>query len=160
MPPDFIVLWIAWVHKNFPVVGTLLLMIMLDIILGVIVACMTKKLSSSVSHRGMLRKAVKILLVAVGAVLQPYSNGMPLSDLIAMFFIFTEGVSIIENAAIAGVPVPPALLEILKMTKEDKKFTPNNNVQIDSVNITTTEPVISELVHGDSDIHVHIKDKP
>lgn len=125
-PPDYIVMWITFIHKNFPVVGTLLLMMALDVLLGIIVACMTKTLSSTISHRGMWRKAVKVLLVAVGAVLQPYSNGMPLSDLIAMFFIFTEGVSIIENAAIAGVPVPPALIEILKMANKEKKYPPDN----------------------------------
>lgn len=97
-----------------PAVQALVIMIGLDIISGWIVAIAKHKLNSTTSFAGMCKKAMILLLTAVGIILEPFANGLPLSTLIAMGFIAMEGLSIVENAAALGIWVPAPLLEVLE----------------------------------------------
>jgi len=118
---DSIVQWLAEAHAAYPIVGALVLMMLLDVLAGICAAVVTRSVSSTVSYRGMARKAIMLILVGVGAALEPYSSGLPLSRLVAMAFLVTEAISILENAARAGVPVPALLQDLLIKLKSGEK---------------------------------------
>lgn len=132
---DDIVSWLLKFHQAYPVVGILLLIMGLDVAVGLCAAVITKSVSSTVSHRGMVRKVIMLLLVGVGAVLDPYAGGIPLSKMVAMCFLVTESISIIENAARAGVPIPKPLYEVLQKLTSNEKAAIFPNGQPQTVNI-------------------------
>src|ERR1700743_3063961 len=106
IPIDPILKWIADINNMYPFVGTLMALMALDVVVGFIAAFKKKTLSSTISHIGMSKKAVKLLLVGKGRVIEPYTSGMPVGSMIASTFSVTELLSIMENAKIAGVPMP------------------------------------------------------
>jgi toxin secretion/phage lysis holin len=110
--------------KSVPALMPLLILMGLDIAMGLFVAIATKRLSSSASWKGMARKVCQLILVAVAAVIEPFANGMPVLSLACMSFIVTETISIMENAAQAGVPLPGALVELLAKLKDSKGTPP------------------------------------
>ncbi len=109
---SLVVLMTSWL-KNTPIVGTLFVLIGADIVTGIMLASSRRTLNSSCSWRGMTRKIMMILLVGVGAVLEPFAQGLPLAQIVAMFYCGAEGISILENAAALGVPLPMALTQVL-----------------------------------------------
>lgn len=93
----------------------LLCFMVADYITGVLVAIITKKLSSTVGFKGLAKKAC-ILLVMVLAVLLDHllhEGEWLFRTLCAYFYIANEGISILENAALLGIPVPNKLREVL-----------------------------------------------
>lgn len=117
-PPPLLVL--ATLLEGQPVIGALLILMVLDVLVGIVVAIGTRTLSSSVSWSGMSKKAIMLLIVGAAAVIEPYAQGLPLAKLVALFYLVTEGLSILENAALAGVPLPGVLTETLAKLKEPK----------------------------------------
>lgn len=107
--------------QAFPLVGTLIVLMVIDICCGVILSFIGKRLSSSASWRGMFRKILVLMMLGVAAAIEPFAQGIPLSRLVAMFYIVTESISILENAAAAGVPLPRALVESLVKLREGKQ---------------------------------------
>lgn len=100
-----------WLTRPF--LGSLLIMMILDIVLGIIRAVQDRRLSSDVSGRGMRRKATMLVLVMVGLVLGRVANAEGIGEAIALFFMVSELLSIIENAGLLGVPIPPPLAALL-----------------------------------------------
>ena len=111
---DFIVTWLSWIHAQYPFVGQLLLLMMLDIVTGLVAAFITRTVNSSTGYAGMGRKVIILTAVAVGVILEPLANGIPLGKLVAVFYTFTEGISIVENVGRSGVPIPSVLTQALE----------------------------------------------
>jgi toxin secretion/phage lysis holin len=124
LPMDSIVEWIRQASAQYPVVGILLVLMGIDILMGFVAAVITKTVSSTISQNGMSRKAGMLLIVGAGAALKPYTNGLPLSELISTYYLWTEAISICENATRAGIPVPDGLREMLVKLKSDKASVP------------------------------------
>lgn len=80
----------------------------------------------------MSRKVIMLLMLGVAAVLEPIAGGLPLSKLVGMFYTVTEALSILENAAASGVPLPRALVESLAKLREDGN---QKQLQSNSVNL-------------------------
>lgn len=135
-PPDYIVQWLIWVHRQYPFVGTLCWVMLIDVITGLVAGSRECGLSSQVSWFGMGKKVLMLLAVALGLILEPHS-GMPLGQLIAVFYTVTEGISVIENLDRAGVPVPQQLREALeqyrtRMREAATKGTAKTNVVVNN----------------------------
>lgn len=113
---------------HVPMVKTLLILIAIDMICGLFVAFMRRTLSSTISFRGVTRKVMMLLMVAMGAVLEPLAQGLPVAQLVAMFYIVTEGISCLENAAALGVPLPEVLKETLAKLREGQKARVENKI--------------------------------
>lgn len=99
-----------------------------DYITGVMCAINDKSLSSQVGFRGICRKVLIFLLVGMAHILdvQIIGSGSILRTAVIFFYLSNEGVSILENAAHLGLPVPEQLKEILEQLhnrseKEGKK---------------------------------------
>lgn len=100
----------------------LLLFVVVDYLLGIMRAVLEKKLSSKVGFKGIFKKLVIFLLVAIAHIIDINiikTNSM-LRTAIIFFYISNEGISILENVAALGLPVPKKLRDVLKQIKEDK----------------------------------------
>ena len=87
-----------------------------DYITGVMCAINDKKLSSEVGFRGICRKVLIFFLVGVANILdvQVIGTGSVLRTAIIFFYLSNEGVSLVENAAHLGLPVPEKLKAVLE----------------------------------------------
>lgn len=99
-----------WFRLN-PLAHVLLVLMFCDVATGLLCAIQNRALSSSVSGVGMRRKATMLILILVGAVLEEQMHA-EISEVIAGFFCVAEGISVIENAASLGVPIPPVLTRV------------------------------------------------
>ena len=104
-----------------------------DYLLGLVVAVMGRSrktenggLSSEIGFKGLLRKGVILMMVLLASlvdrVLGAGSNAF--RTMACLFYIANEGLSVIENSALAGVPWPEKLknaLEMMKSNKEEKE---------------------------------------
>lgn len=100
----------------------LLIAIVIDYISGLIKAYECRVLSSKIGFRGILKK-VGVLLVVMLAVLIDRVTGETgaIRTLVIYYFVANEGLSIVENLAEAGVPIPKALKKALKVMKKENK---------------------------------------
>ena len=90
-----------------------------DFITGFLLAWSTGAVSSDVSRKGFVKKAIALLLVIalkVAETVQPMP--LELSAYVAGWFCLTELISICENAGKAGLPVPAKLTKVLAQLQE------------------------------------------
>lgn len=98
-----------------PAIWVLVATMGLDIASGILAGGKAGELNSSVSFRGMRKKAMLLILVAMGAVLQTQApHDVPLASLIAGALIVSETLSVIENAGRLGVPIPGVLTQAIQ----------------------------------------------
>nr|DAL37031.1 MAG TPA_asm: holin [Caudoviricetes sp.] len=88
----------------------------IDYITGVMCAVADKKLSSTVGFKGICRKVLIFLLVGIANILdaQVIGSGSVLRTAVIFFYISNEGVSLLENAAHLGLPIPEKLKSVLE----------------------------------------------
>ena len=93
----------------------LLVFVALDYITGVMCAIIDKKLSSEVGFKGLFRKVLIFAMVGVAHIIDVnvVGTGSALRSAVICFYMSNEGLSMIENAAHLGLPVPEKLREIL-----------------------------------------------
>lgn len=107
----------------------LIAFVVIDYLTGVMCAILDKTLSSNVGFRGIFRKVLIFVMVGIGHVIdtQLIGNGDALRTAVIFFYISNEGVSLLENAAHVGLPVPEKLKDVLAQlhdrteNKEDKE---------------------------------------
>ena len=93
----------------------LIVFAVLDYITGVMCAIEDKTMSSAVGFRGIARKVIIFMLVGVGHILDTHvvGTGSALRTAVIFFYLSNEGLSLLENAAYIGLPVPEKLKDIL-----------------------------------------------
>lgn len=97
---------------------TILFLAVVDYITGVIKAVYKKKLSSEIGFKGLLKKIVMFIVIAVAFAIQGLmGNTIPLREIVIMFYIANEALSLLENAA-EFIPVPDKLKEVLLQIRE------------------------------------------
>lgn len=94
----------------------LLAFVVLDYITGVMCAVSDKKLSSAVGFKGICRKVLIFSLVGIGNLLdtQVFGETGVLRTAIIFFYLSNEGLSLVENAAYLGLPIPEKLKKVLE----------------------------------------------
>ena len=108
--------WIGYFVGDVDGLMTALLIFMvLDYVTGLMCAIADKKLSSAVGFKGICKKVLIIMLVGVAHVvdLHVVGTGDALRSAVVCFYLSNEGVSVLENAAHLGLPVPDKLKGIL-----------------------------------------------
>lgn len=97
----------------------LLIAIVLDYISGMIKAFNLKQLSSKVGFKGIIKKVGLLLIVMLGVLVDRVTGDTgAIRTLVIYYFVANEGLSIIENLSLAGVPIPKGLKKALKALKE------------------------------------------
>ena len=101
----------------------LLAFVVIDYLTGVMCAIADRSLSSEVGFRGIFRKVLIFVMVGAGHILdaQVIGSGDALRTAVIFFYISNEGVSLLENAAHLGLPVPEKLKEVLAQLHDREK---------------------------------------
>ena len=97
----------------------LLAFVVIDYITGVMCAIENHDLSSEIGFHGICRKVLIFLLVGIANIvdMQLIGNGSVLRTAVIFFYISNEGLSIVENAAVLGLPIPNELRNVLKQIR-------------------------------------------
>lgn len=109
--------WLGWFLGGCDgLLFALIAFVAVDYITGVMCAIVDKKLSSAVGFKGICRKVLIFLLVGIAHILdaQVIGAGSVLRTAIIFFYLSNEGVSLLENAAHLGLPVPEKLKDVLE----------------------------------------------
>ena len=74
-----------------------------------------KKLSSAIGFKGICKKVLILMLVGVANIIDIHvvGTGAVLRGAVICFYLSNEGLSLLENAAYLGLPIPDKLREIL-----------------------------------------------
>ena len=93
----------------------LVVFMVVDYITGVMCAVVGKRLSSAVGFKGICSKVLILMLVGIANLLdvQVIGTGAVLRTAVIFFYLSNEGVSLLENAAHLGLPIPEKLKGIL-----------------------------------------------
>ena len=119
--------WLGWFLGGCDgLLYALIVFVAIDYITGVMCAINDHSLSSEVGFRGICRKVLIFLLVGIANILDVnvIGTGSVLRTAVIFFYISNEGVSLMENAAHLGLPVPEKIkvvLEQLHDRAEDKE---------------------------------------
>jgi len=120
--------WLGWILGGLDgFLYALIAFVVIDYITGFMCAAMDKKLSSEVGFRGIFKKILIFAMVAVGHIIDTKilgnvadGGGFVIRTAVVFFYIANEGLSLLENTARLGLPVPNKLKDILAQLHERK----------------------------------------
>ena len=100
----------------------LLWAIVIDYISGLIKAYCTKTLDSKIGFKGLLKKVGVLCIVCIAVIVDRITgNAGAIRTLVIYYFVANEGLSVVENLAIAGLPIPDTIKRALKALKKENK---------------------------------------
>ena len=121
--------WLGWFLGGCDgLLYALIAFVVIDYITGVFCAAADHKLSSEVGFKGICKKVLIFILVGVGNIIdvQIIGSGSVVRTAVIFFYLSNEGISLLENSAHLGLPIPQKLKDILEQLhdraedKEDK----------------------------------------
>lgn len=97
-----------------------------DFVTGLAVAAIWHKssksssgaLDSKASFKGLVKKCVILMLIWIGVLLDRALGANYIRNAISIFFIGNEGLSLLENVGLMGVPYPTFLQRALEALRE------------------------------------------
>ena len=96
------------------ILWALLVIMVLDYLTGIIKAIYTKTMSSEIGFKGLLKKITILIIVALSNVLQQITgDNVAIREIVIMFYIANEGISVLENVAVIYPRMPQKLKDIL-----------------------------------------------
>ena len=103
----------------------LIVLMTLDYVSGVMCAIIDKKLSSAVGFKGICKKVFILMLVGVARIIDLHvvGTGSALRGAVICFYMSNEGLSLLENAAHIGLPIPDKLRDILSQLHDKERTT-------------------------------------
>ena len=108
-----------------PALYALVLIVAVDYISGMLKAVSTKTVSSRIGMVGIVKKVFMLSIITVTALIDIQMNlHSVLTSSVIFYYMANEVISIIENAASLGIPIPNALREVLIQLKGDKVAEP------------------------------------
>ena len=109
--------WLGWFLGGCDgLLYALLAFVVIDYITGIMCAVVDKKLSSEVGFKGIFKKVLIFALVGIGHILDTrvIGGGSVMRPAVIFFYLSNEGVSLLENAAYLGLPIPQKLKSVLE----------------------------------------------
>lgn len=102
-------------------IKALIIFAIVDYITGVSAAAIEHKLNSEIGFKGITKKLLLFCIVGVAHILDLYvlGTGAVCRSAVVLFYIANEGLSIIENVARCGLPIPDKLRIILEQLKKE-----------------------------------------
>ena len=93
---------------------TMITFIILDYFTGILKGIYTNNLSSEIGYKGIIKKVMMLIIISLAHALQTSINtDIPVREFVITFFLANEGLSILENAAGCGLPLPQKLKDLL-----------------------------------------------
>ena len=121
-------IWTSWVSLIVWLIGgfdllakVLLALIVLDFFTGLWVGYKEKKLNSQRAFKGLKKKLLIMIILCGTSLMHRLVPDLGFRTLVGMFYCATELLSITENAAKVGVPIPKKLKRALEQLKEEDK---------------------------------------
>ena len=109
-----------WLGGLDEILICLMALIVIDYITGVLSAIHSQTLNSDTGYKGIIKKVAILLVVAVSFVIEKATGSeFLIREITIMFFIANEGLSVLENVAEIGIPLPKQLIAILEQLKGD-----------------------------------------
>lgn len=122
---ELAMIWTSWMSLFVFLVGgvdelfrTLLIMMAIDFITGIIKGFKNKNANSQRAYKGLWKKLGIILIVVGTSQVDFILHGV--RTLVLMFYISTEFLSVLENVAILGVPIPEKLKLSLEQYRDNQ----------------------------------------
>lgn len=114
----FIAYWLGGLDT---ILICLIAMLIVDYVSGVLAAVHNKNVNSEIGWKGIVKKVFTLLVVAVAFIIETATEGaFAIREIVIMFFIANEAISLIENAGKIGIPIPEKLIQILEQLKGKK----------------------------------------
>ena len=113
---------------------TLIVFMALDYVTGLIVAGIFKKskksengaLESRAGFKGLCRKGVALMIVLVAVRLDIIMHTTYIKDAVIIAFVVNESISIIENAGLMGIPIPPVIAKAIDVLRNESEKASTN----------------------------------
>ena len=119
--------WLASLFGGWDTaLSTLLIFMAVDYVTGLVVAGVfhrskktdTGKLESRAGWKGLCRKGASLLIVLVAYRLDIVIGSAYIRDAVIIAFLANETISIIENAGLMGIPIPPVIMRAIEVLKD------------------------------------------
>nr|DAW12761.1 MAG TPA: holin [Caudoviricetes sp.] len=122
-------IWTSWLSVIIYLIGgfdilfrALLIMMALDYITGVAKGFKNKKANSSRAYKGLKKKLIVLMVIVAATQMDMILQGVGIRTLVLMFYVATEFLSILENAAILGIPIPEKLKLALEQCRDNQEM--------------------------------------
>lgn len=115
---------LTWLFGAWDIALIVLIAFMfMDYLTGLLRAIVNKEVSSDVGLKGITRKATIFIVLIVAVLLDRLLNTgtWVFRTLICYFYIANEGISLLENCAGLGLPIPDKLKDALAQLKDGEK---------------------------------------
>lgn len=122
--------WIGYFVGGVDGLMTALIIFMaLDYLTGLMCAVADNHLSSALGFKGICKKVLIVALVGVAHIVDMHviGNGNALRSAVLCFYLSNEGVSLLENAAHLGLPIPEKLKSVLEQLHNREDGEEKNN---------------------------------
>lgn len=116
--------FVGWFFGGFDgFLYALVIFVVMDYITGLLAAGVRKELNSEVGFKGIAKKVTIFILVGIANVIdtQVIQNGAAIRTAVIFFFLSNEGLSVLENAGVIGLPIPEKLKAMLEQLADEKK---------------------------------------
>lgn len=116
--------FLGWFFGGFDgFLYALIVFVVTDYFTGILAAGVQKRLSSEVGFKGIAKKVCIFILVGVANIVdtQILKSGSALRTAVIFFYLSNEGLSVLENSAVIGLPIPEKLRSMLVQLAEEKK---------------------------------------
>lgn len=117
--------WTSWLSVTIYLIGgfdnlfrALLIMMALDYITGVAKGFKNKNANSNRAYKGLKKKLIILIIIVAATQMDMILQGVGIRTLVLMFYVATEFLSILENAAILGIPIPEKLKLALEQCRD------------------------------------------
>lgn len=100
------------------IMHALIFLMIVDYITGLAKGFKNKQLNSEIGFIGLLKKAMILVVVMVAVELERMtSNAMPIREIVIMFYVANEGISLLENIS-EFLPLPEKLKDYFTQIRE------------------------------------------
>lgn len=117
--------WTSWLSVTIYLIGgfdnlfrALLIMMALDYMTGVAKGFKNKNANSNRAYKGLRKKLIILAIIVAASQMDMILQDVGIRTLVLMFYVATEFLSILENAAILGVPIPEKLKLALEQYRD------------------------------------------
>ncbi len=97
----------------------LLSLVCIDFVSGMFNGAISENLNSKVCYKGIIKKVFIFVMVAMSHLVDMAINQNIVMNICMFFYIANESLSIIENAALAGLPIPNKIIKLLEQLKKE-----------------------------------------
>jgi toxin secretion/phage lysis holin len=120
----------VWLFDGFDsLIYALIAFVAIDYITGIMLAIQRRTLSSQIGFKGISKKVLLFMVVSMGNIIDKYilGTGSTLRTLVIMFYLANEGISILENAGLMGLPIPEKLKNVIQQLNNNDNNNNNDN---------------------------------